>query len=70
MHVHRLPGEEGNLSDGMPVDITLTCTTHLNIVTDQVFMARVSPNGSGLSLQDGAPRHTAKVMTGAPIFGR
>ncbi|MCI4382883.1 hypothetical protein PGIGA_G00019780 [Pangasianodon gigas] len=50
------------LSPGIHVDVTLTCTTYLNIVADQVhpFMATVFPNGRGLFQY--APCHTAKIV--------
>ena len=37
-----------NLNAGIHVDVTLTCTTYLNIVADQVhsFIAPVVPDGS------------------------
>uniref|UniRef100_A0A3Q3JTD4 Transposase Tc1-like domain-containing protein n=1 Tax=Monopterus albus TaxID=43700 RepID=A0A3Q3JTD4_MONAL len=46
------------------VDITLTRTTYLNIVADQVhpFMAKVFPDGSGFFQQDDAPCYTAKSV--------
>ena len=45
------------LGPGIHVDVTLTRTTYLNIVADQVhpFMAMVFPDGSGLFQQDNAP---------------
>ena len=45
------------LGPGIHVDVTLTRTTYLNIVADQVhpFMATVFPDGSGLFQQDNAP---------------
>ena len=52
------------LGPGIHVDVTLTRTTYLNIVADQVhpFMATVFPDGSGLFQQDNAPCHTAKIV--------
>ena len=52
------------LGPGIHVDVTLTCTTYLNIVADQVhpFMATVFPDGSGLFQQDNAPCHTTKIV--------
>ncbi|MCI4393629.1 hypothetical protein PGIGA_G00159810 [Pangasianodon gigas] len=52
------------LGPGIHVDVTFTCTTFLNIATDQVhpFMATVFPNDSGLFQQDNAPCHTAKIV--------
>ncbi|MCI4395292.1 hypothetical protein PGIGA_G00178730 [Pangasianodon gigas] len=52
------------LGSGIHVDVTLTCTTYLNIVADQVypFMVTEFPNGSGLFHQDNAPCHTAKIV--------
>ncbi|MCJ8740377.1 hypothetical protein PDJAM_G00058260 [Pangasius djambal] len=49
---------------GIHVDVTLTHTTYLNTVADQVhsFMATLSSNGSGLFQQDSAPCHTAKII--------
>ncbi|KAE8297395.1 Transposable element Tcb1 transposase Transposable element Barney transposase [Larimichthys crocea] len=46
------------------VDVTLTPTTYLNIVTDHVhpFMETVFPDGSGLFQQENAPYHKAKVV--------
>ncbi|MCI4377385.1 hypothetical protein PGIGA_G00202980 [Pangasianodon gigas] len=52
------------LGPGIYVSATLTRTTYLNIVADQVhpFMATVFPNGSGLLQQDNVPCHTAKLF--------
>ena len=45
------------LGPGINVNVTLTRTTYLNIVADQVhpFMATVFSNGSGLFQQDNTP---------------
>ncbi|MCI4375370.1 hypothetical protein PGIGA_G00108680 [Pangasianodon gigas] len=52
------------LCPGIYVDVTLTRTTYLNIVADQIhpFIATVSPNGSGLFQQDNVPCYTAKIV--------
>ncbi|KAJ8417445.1 hypothetical protein AAFF_G00286720 [Aldrovandia affinis] len=52
------------LGPGIHVDVTLTRTTYLNIVANQVhpFMATVFPDSSGLFQQDNAPCHTAKIV--------
>ncbi|KAK1788420.1 hypothetical protein P4O66_016854, partial [Electrophorus voltai] len=49
---------------GIHLDVTLTRTTYLNIIIDQVhpFTAMVFPNDSGLFQQDNAPCHSAKIF--------
>uniref|UniRef100_A0AAY5L9N5 Tc1-like transposase DDE domain-containing protein n=1 Tax=Esox lucius TaxID=8010 RepID=A0AAY5L9N5_ESOLU len=48
------------------VDVTLTPTTYLSVVTDHVhpFMATVFPDGIGLFQQDNEPCHKAKIVLG------
>ena len=52
------------LGPGIHVDVTLICTTYLNIVADQVhpFMATVFPHGSELFQQDNAPLHFSGMV--------
>jgi len=52
------------LGPAIHVDVTLTRTTYLTIVADQVhpFMETAFPNGSGLFQQDNAACHTAKMV--------
>ncbi|KAK3539724.1 hypothetical protein QTP70_012747 [Hemibagrus guttatus] len=52
------------LGPAIHVDVTLTRTTYLSIVTDHVhlFMEAVFPDGCGLFQQDNAPCHKAKML--------
>ncbi|KAF7654794.1 hypothetical protein LDENG_00064660, partial [Lucifuga dentata] len=54
----------GNLGSCIYVDVTLTCTTYLNIVANQVhtFMAMVFPDGSGLFQRDNASATLLKMF--------
>ena len=54
------------LGPGIHVDVTWTRTTYLNIVADHVHpvMARVFPDGRGLSQQGNALCHTAQSCSG------
>ncbi len=52
------------LGPGIHVDVTLTRTTYLNIVADQVhpFMTMVFPDGSSVFQQNNAPCHMAEIV--------
>ena len=52
------------LGPAIHVDDTLTCTTYLSIVADQVYplMVMVFPDGCGLFQQDNVPCHKAKMV--------
>lgn len=64
---HRQCDALGNVLLGefwLYVDVTLTCTTNLNIVAAQVhlLMATVFPNGSGIFQRNNAPCYTAQII--------
>lgn len=52
------------LGPGIHVEVTLTCTTYLNMLQTKYITAwQLIPNSSGLFQKDNEPCQTAKIVT-------